>query len=236
MCQGLEKGSVLPPKIICRDWWSCHGWCHFFLVSFISRRLAQGLRNLSCNVSFIWRDQGGFHLFLEDLHFVSLQRHDFQALKDLEMPLARRKPEYCANTCAESTPFMKDCCPCVPEALGCITLQVNMMGYSVYYNLSLDVMTEIETLEFISSYNLPQGVYVFLVEHIAGIWTLFHEKWDATTALIRLLSQNPFGTAWSARFNRCLLLVITLELISHSRKKKKKREKTWNTKKLPQWQ
>lgn len=79
----------------------------------------------------------------EGLCLVSLQRHDFQALKELEMPLVRKKPEYHDNISAESTPFTKDCCPCVLKALVCINVQVHMMDYSVYYNLSLDVMIEI---------------------------------------------------------------------------------------------
>lgn len=80
----------------------------------------------------------------EDLCFVSLQRHDFLASKELEVPLAGRKPEYRADTCAESTPFRKNCCPCVLKALVCITLQMHMMGYSVCYHLSLDVMIDID--------------------------------------------------------------------------------------------
>ena len=82
----------------------------------------------------------------EDFCFVSLQRHDFQALEELEMLLDRRKLESHANTYAESIPFMKGCCSCILKALFCITLQMHMVGYSVCYNWSLDVMMDIVRL------------------------------------------------------------------------------------------
>lgn len=143
----LEVGTRICPtsrnnlyRLVKLPWWVSLFPC-IQRWSFTSSRLAQGLWNLSCNESFIWRDQGRFLLCLEDLCFVSLQRHGFQAWKELEMPLARRKPEYHIKTCEESTPFTKDCCPWVLKALVCIN-----MGYSVCYNLSLNVMIEIVRL------------------------------------------------------------------------------------------
>lgn len=82
----------------------------------------------------------------EGFCFVSLQRHDFQALKEVEILLDRRRLESQANTYAESTPFTKDCRSCILRALFCIALQTHMVNYSIYYNWSLDLRTDLVRL------------------------------------------------------------------------------------------
>lgn len=67
----------------------------------ISPRSMQHL--LQCKLHF--QGLGRFHLCPEDFCFVSLQRHDFQALKEVEMLLDRRKLESLANAFRHS-PFL----------------------------------------------------------------------------------------------------------------------------------
>ena len=83
---------------------------------------------------------------IADFGFVSLQRCDFQALKELEMLLDRVKLPSHANIYAESIHFMKSCSSCIPKALLCITLQIYVVGYFVCYNQSLGILLDIGRL------------------------------------------------------------------------------------------